>query len=229
MSRGEEIERLEEESESEGNIVYTGSSDTLNKSRRATWCRICTMFVRSRSRDQHKKRGEAKRRQYMGGEEKNICLRRGRTQEIANENVTNQRRHNRLSWACIKDRFIRLNGRTNRTVSRTSQESNITIDIEGHRREDSPMVQKQNRVIGQSEPGSIVSSDGTSGCLALKSSFRETRCCIPRMIHKVVNCTWYWGNIDRFEAAVVSTFPEAKSPFYIFLTLHKNIYCPLPS
>eukprot|EP00795_Rhopilema_esculentum_P013633 gene13633-4534_t len=111
-------------------------------------------------------------------------------------------RNGRFSWKSFKHFFRKMRQRQERSSSTTSESSNITIDVDGHRLEDSPVLPRA--ILSDCILNNTAAGDGEapSGCFLIKPAVKENGYCIPRMIHKVVNCSWYWGNIDRFEAAV---------------------------
>ncbi len=106
----------------------------------------------------------------------------------------------RISWSSFKNRIRKLRNRSNSDQS-FSGESNITVSVDGQRLADSPVLKRSNATAAGSSD-SNGSSKHDSGCLKSLLEKRE-EFCIPRKICKVICCPWYWGNIDRFEAAVV--------------------------
>ena len=117
----------------------------------------------------------------------------------------------RFSWKSFKKSFRRLRSRSQRASSVDSVESNITVDVEGHRQEDSPVLPRANVDEEQANPGAagypwdqiVLHSNSEDGVTPETITQLERQYCIPRMISKVINCPWYWGNIDRFDAAAV--------------------------
>ena len=198
MSSNEHIERISDEPAITVNHARTHSRATSQNNQgrtgNTTWCRFRSMFTRSRSMEPSDR---------CTAERRSSKRKSGRCNTV---NDTGNSSRRRFSWKSMRERFRRLSTRNHRSASNISVESNITIDIDGHRREDSPVLPRQNVNMCHSEAGSSGSHESTSGCLFLKSPLKDRECCIPRMIHRVINCSWYWGNIDRFDAAVVRQF-----------------------
>ena len=204
MSSDEHIERIREDFDVQRNYMCAHSNDTTNRHGRKIWSRFRLIFNRSRGRDEPRVESLDRNKQRRDGTRGQFCLSRGRRLEKSDENSSSNGRRRGPLWKSVRDRFRRLSRRSNRSASNISEESNITIDIDGHRREDSPVIPRQSRNVCHHEGGCSGNNESTSGCLILRSSSKEiAKCCIPRLISKVINCTWYWGNIDRFEAAVV--------------------------
>ena len=117
----------------------------------------------------------------------------------------------RFSWKAFKKSFKRLRSRSQRASSVDSEDSNITVDVDGHRQEDSPVLPRANVDEEQANAGAagypcdhvVLHSNSENGVTPEAIAHMEKQYCIPRMISKVINCPWYWGNIDRFDAAAV--------------------------
>ncbi len=102
--------------------------------------------------------------------------------------LQNPQQQSRISWSSFKKSIKRIRNRS----TKSDNESNITVSVDGQRLEDSPILKRSNE-------NTLLSDD----CEEKLSQEKKDEYCIPRMICKVINCPWYWGNIDRFEAALV--------------------------
>lgn len=117
----------------------------------------------------------------------------------------------RFSWKSFKKSFRRLRSGSQRASSVDSEDSNITVDVEGHRQEDSPVLPRAIVDEEQANAGAagypwdhiVLHSNSENGVTPETIAHLERQYWIPRMISKVINCPWYWGNIDRFDAAAV--------------------------
>lgn len=127
--------------------------------------------------------------------------RRGKRQSKKSKtgNETSRTYARRLSWMGFKDRFRMLRRRSNRSTSCINQESNIAGNIDLNGDEDSLELARH-------EPDSAGNQENACDFLYLKTHSKYDESWIPNLIYKVINCSWYWGNIDCFEAAVVWCF-----------------------
>eukprot|EP00794_Sanderia_malayensis_P017646 gene17646-19401_t len=106
-------------------------------------------------------------------------------------------KHGRISWRSFKNSMKRLRNRSGQSSRNNHVETNITVNIDGERLEDSPVLQRASSG-ALSTDNTVNCEKSDSGCLKLH---KREEYCIPRMLSKVIKCPWYWGNIDCFEAA----------------------------
>ena len=203
MSSREHIEVI-----GEGPAIGTNRSQTASHSvnhtsqdraRSTRWSRIRELFIRSRNMERPNKSLADERCDCMNEHEaRNARSRRNRRQSDSSITGTTRGRSKTLSWLSFKDRFRKLRSRRHHSTSSLNQDSSITIDRDGHECEDSPVLPRED--ICQC---AISNHDTAGDFLFLKAPSKQYESWIPKMIYKVINCPWYWGNIDRFEAAVV--------------------------
>eukprot|EP00794_Sanderia_malayensis_P017644 gene17644-19399_t len=138
------------------------------------------------------------KRRQLSAENLECCFEdhaHGGRQFSSPENI--DQNHGRISWRSFKNSMKRLRHRSGHSNRHNHVESNITVNVDGERLEDSPVLQRAS--------DSALSTDNTVNCEKSDSGYlklhKREEYCIPRMLSKVINCPWYWGNIDRFEAA----------------------------
>ena len=194
----EDNEEVGDEPAVQDNLVHIYSHTAIrtrqDRTWRTRWSRLREMIVRSRE-----PLGEATTDEYYswkGDEEGRGQI---RAKILRKGNRTTKRYSRTVS--CVKGRFRKLLSRIHRPSSSVIEESNTDVAMDANRNEHVQVLSWQN--ICDNENDSIESPEDISDCLFLKGPSKYDESWIPKMMYKVINCSWYWGEIDRFEAAVV--------------------------
>jgi len=200
MSNREQIKVIGEEPAIGNNRSHTTSHSANHTGARSTrWSRIRELFIPSRNMERPVKIVADECCDCMGEHEaRSARSRRSRRHSDKAITGTTRVRARTLSWLSFKDRFRKLRSRMHHSTSSLTPDSSITIDRDGHECEDSPVLPREENC-----QCDISNHDTAGDFLFLKAPSKQYESWIPKMIYKVINCPWYWGNIDRFEAAVV--------------------------
>ena len=202
MALNNHIEVINDEPANDDNRAHIGRHAETQQSQERTWrtrwSHIRKLLTQSRNREPPSE-GIYNESCECG----EVNGRRGKRQSKNSRkgNETSRSYARPLSWMGFKDRFGMQRRRSNRPTSYISQESNIANDIGVNREEDSLELARQS--LCYHEPGSVENQENACDFLYLKTHSKYDESWIPSTIYKVINCSWYWGNIDCFEAAVV--------------------------